>query len=72
MSDKEQYYEYIKLQWDFIKRNLDGDRTKDEFWSNLIDDANKTIDSVPQQDREYVKKCILAVMGDFERKRKNG
>lgn len=71
MSEKEQYYEYIKLQWDFIKRYLGRERNE-QFWSEIIEDINKTVKSIDAPDQEYVKKCLLAVLGDFERKRKNG
>lgn len=71
MSEKEQYYKYIKLQWDFIKRYLGRERNE-QFWSEIIEDINKTVKSIDAPDQEYVKKCLLAVLGDFERKRKNG
>lgn len=71
MSEKEQYYEYIKLQWEFIKRYLGRERNE-QFWSEIIEDINKTVKSIDAPDQEYVKKCLLAVLGDFERKRKNG
>lgn len=69
MSDKEQYYEYIKLQWDFIKRFLGRERSE-QFWEEITDEADKIIDSVSQPDQEYVRDCLLAVLHDFERKRK--
>lgn len=71
MSSKEQYYEYIKLQWEFIKRYL-GREINEQFWADIVEDINLTVKSVDDSDQEYVKRCLLAVLDDFERKSKNG
>lgn len=71
MSSKEQYYEYIKLQWEFIKRYL-GREINEQFWADIVEDINLTVKSVADSDQEYVKRCLLAVLDDFERKSKNG
>ena len=70
---KKQYYELVMIQWELIKRHLNGDNKTDEYWESLIDDVNKTVLSINNKaDQEYIKSCLLALMEHFVKRHRDG